>query len=492
MSILRIKGRVEELLEKDPYELFHMDEQLRSHGTLPHQIIRGFKPHFWGAATLGLIFAFLIAGGTYLNWHDKNPANGAMPYAYFELRAIDPDGRPVAGATVERAQDTLGITDSYGEWRRFMRVRLGETVAISIKKKTSSGYLVAIKNLAVPAALPREGELEVKGSVQLTHAAGRAGTPPINSATHAAHFKKTAPLKATARVAPFDLSRVWFVVEGPTHAPAQAVLAALQQRSHELGVQVDPASAWRIVLRSHRVAATASAATSLSPDLLQVVSVYEQTERSEVLFSFLRPYQENAMQTARNLLWTITQFAASPHQVQKSGLNNEEWLVLPSAVRLWSLHQKGQLIDDAGQRYRLAGASDGVSLKLDTDASANICGGYQTCWLKTVSFFDVSPKSGWQRLPVTIYGKVTPDTQIFIAGYPVMARSEASPTQFSYWGDVGSQANVTVIRGGRLVARGRLNFAKDSASGSLVAQVYIPEPTISSRNTRGIDTLSSP
>jgi hypothetical protein len=170
MGLLRAKSRSAAVIDKGPYELFTLNEPAQ-----PHQAVRALKPQFWGAATLGLAFAFLIASAAYLNWRRGADAAGDRPFAFVEVRAIDPDGRPVAGAAVARGATALGVTDSFGEWRRFMRVRLGETVALSLHKDVAGGRLVATKNLAVPGSLPKNGELEVVGSVQ--HALARGAVP---------------------------------------------------------------------------------------------------------------------------------------------------------------------------------------------------------------------------------------------------------------------------------------------------------------------------
>lgn len=56
----------------------------------------------------------------------------------FEVRAIDPSGHPVAGAEVWLQEQQVGVTDSFGVWRRTMRVDSGAEAKLLFKKKYSA------------------------------------------------------------------------------------------------------------------------------------------------------------------------------------------------------------------------------------------------------------------------------------------------------------------------------------------------------------------
>src|SRR5690606_2013287 len=124
-------------------ELIALDE--------PHQLVRRLEPRYYGAAVIGVLVAFTAAFIAYYKASSQSSAPGASVHAYFELKAIDVDGRPVAGATVSHNDEQVGVTDSYGAWRRFLRVSPGQTFRVHLRKSTPSGVLVAVKNLAIPA-----------------------------------------------------------------------------------------------------------------------------------------------------------------------------------------------------------------------------------------------------------------------------------------------------------------------------------------------------
>lgn len=133
-----------------------------------------------------------------------SPMNAKVERAMFAvgLKVIDPSGRPVTGAHIVLAGKTIGATDAYGEWRRFMKVPLGRTLAISVRKRVDGQHwLTAEKNFAVPAALPKDGEPELKGKIALrvdadpaTNVATKASVPSAASTVMAAVPKATKPL----------------------------------------------------------------------------------------------------------------------------------------------------------------------------------------------------------------------------------------------------------------------------------------------------------
>lgn len=88
-------------------------------------------------------------------------------FAYIELKALSPALSAVPGAKVIVNGEELGTTDSFGEWRRFIRVGLGTQLAIEITKNSVHPALTAQKNIIIPKKVDENEELEINTSIQL-------------------------------------------------------------------------------------------------------------------------------------------------------------------------------------------------------------------------------------------------------------------------------------------------------------------------------------
>lgn len=70
----------------------------------------------------------------------------------FEIRVIDDSGHPVAGAEVRMGKQELGVTDSFGIWRRNVKIQSDSNVAFDFLKrsrKAGARDLVAKKSFVL-------------------------------------------------------------------------------------------------------------------------------------------------------------------------------------------------------------------------------------------------------------------------------------------------------------------------------------------------------
>lgn len=513
MGALRIKEADGDILEKDPYELFSLEER-PSFG-------RRFKPGTLAAAGCGLVLAFVGAGVTF--WQSQRDAHNAEgePFAYFEVKAIDPDGRPVAGAVVKDDQRQLGVTDSFGEWRRFMRVKPGSTVHLTLAKKVGATTYTAAKNLAVPLKAKNGGDIEVSGSVQLAQgspakavakakATPDAATAVIDSAgddaVTSAHLtpetggplggeatladadatfaaaesagaidpradaeQSVAPASAdrtsaaqaftartSAATAPsLDLSRVWFTVAENAPEALFEVLAAVRRRARELGLKLDPNAPWHVTFSHLPTKATASGASGL----IRVDGFAGESR----LYSFLRNYQEQPLQAARDILWSTVSHVSAPQSAVKHG---DAYYLEPVAPALFTLTPGRSVTDREGRVFGVE--REGERLRLTGDSAPAGCA--TACALATAGLAKAPPVPGWQRLGFKVLGSVGPNTELYVSGYAAERQGDGT---FRYWGIPASGANVTVVRDGRIALRTRL---EPSAASGLPAMILPSAP----------------
>lgn len=79
------------------------------------------------------ITALVVSAGAYAAFIRPGPLSPAV----FEIRAIDTQGHPVAGAEVWMENQSLGMTDSFGIWRRNLNLPEGTEARFNFRKKFS-------------------------------------------------------------------------------------------------------------------------------------------------------------------------------------------------------------------------------------------------------------------------------------------------------------------------------------------------------------------
>lgn len=110
---------------------------------------------------------FILGGGIYQfsKWYF---GQSERDFVYFELKVVDESGHPISGAKLSHHQQQVGVTDSFGEWRRFLRVDIGNSFNLKVEKDHQGETLSVVKSFAIPV---REGlddkATEVRGRILL-------------------------------------------------------------------------------------------------------------------------------------------------------------------------------------------------------------------------------------------------------------------------------------------------------------------------------------
>lgn len=498
MALLRIKQNPPPpQYDGDPYELFSLDEPRRGEG--------GWPLGLWLALGFGLLAALALILGVLWQQQTLRLEADAARFAYVEIKVIDANGKPVPGALVKDAERSLGLSDSFGEWRRYVRAEAGAVLRYSVSKKGASGKIVsASKNIAVPAARPSgDTELELKATVQLPARMGdRKGSDEVAPAPSTAKAKvveqalalagaasDSAPLAppaleisvsgVAAEAAPastltyaqakVELSFESAWVETASEPRLLEVGAAMRQRLGELGIQLSRDAPWLIHLR-HIPAPPKQSGGSEGLILAEHLLSGSVDGPRQRLFAYMRSYQQEAMPTARDLLYIATQAARKTYTVEQVGGTYR--LAQPSQA-LWLL-RPGRLLEDAqGTVHRLL--EDPASPNdLILEASANPCMGSSSCQLHIPGYERLPPYEGWRRLELKIFGGLDQD-DVFVSGF---SARRVRPGVYQFWGAPKVAANVTVLRAGKLLRRDRLQLDAGGASLSLPKAAISANPQL--------------
>lgn len=407
-----------------------------------------------------------------------------LVYAYFEVRAVDIDGRPIAGATVKNSGKRVGTTDSFGEWRRYMKVPLGGAVPISVSKKSNDKVLMVTKNFAIPPYRPEKSEIELRSSVQLLPSDG--SVQPIeghglSQRENSSDFDQTEGLlsgaaqknqqqvdrltshnhdsRANSGETPqndshhfrSDHDSVWIEVVGSDRdVLAKEVLPALVQRSKELGLRVDRGATWTVQLKNlvnkpKRVARDGGG--------LILISSRDRTGTRVHSTEFLRNYQADAKMTARSILFGLVNQADKNVLILKKG--QRAVAVLPNnSAKIWrlssdkSLRLGDRLVRLSSEKY----SDEKFSGFYTNNDSALACFDQSDACVAVISNFRENPPvADWKRLRLHHPLPSRPESSVFVAGYPAAAVSNGV---LEYWGKDKAKANVTVIEHGRILVRG--------------------------------------
>lgn len=486
MGVFRIKENVDDFFEKDPFELFSLDT--------PESRPKARKSAgFWSSVLIGVLMAVIVAGGAFYALTREKRSDNETPFAYFEVRVIGPEGRPVAGAVIREGRKYLGVTDSFGEWRRFMRVRLGSSVLLDVRKELGAGALLATKSLAIPLSHAKSGDLEIKGSVQLESVEGAAarekkvvGVKPVPSSSSVDNTLSTNPSSAPSpsvmssrtppvgldspgedktaasqgpapevRGAEVDSGTIWFEPDGVGGAGGASgvVIQALKQRASELGLKVTENSTWRLRLTD---------VEAPGARLIKVDSYGGSKFEGRPLVSFIRVAQDTPMQTARDILWATTIQSVKSYQISKAG---DAWRITSPAQGLWALSAGKVLVDSIGRTYPVYAAQGGDGFFLSA-SQGDPCSGAMSCTVTSPGVRSFPPIAGWQLLSLRVRAAMGEQINVYVSGY------EARPKDkdlYEYWGAPEGVANISIIRGAKAIYRGRIQ-----ARPGVIPTVVVP------------------
>jgi|GEM_PF-1965071 len=501
MAILKIKetqiNAADPLLREDPFELFTLEQYdpPRPHAVnIPSPLpAKSFRQRWVPGRWAGLLFSTAIAVAAGMTtWHllRTEAPDAEKPYAYFEIRVIDANGHPVAGAVVRNGGRKVGTTDSFGEWRRYMKVTLGSTVSLGFNKKTTHESLAAIKNFAVPATLPEEKDLGIKGTVQvlreaeflavndLPAAAGQRVQPPTGNPTPAEIIAASSPAqKISNEYSAVSISADPTSVDTPA---TDAVAEAMRKRAGELGLAVTADARWKVTVKGlqSKPGQTASGGLFMVRSSAGDASVSGANidGADKNVAKFLRNFESDPMTSARGALWILSMHI--PKDFPVSGRPGS-WTVgeSTSARALFPLAPGKTLVSSTGRIFTVSNEAIMVGAKksfvLNPPDIKPCAEDTSICSLYSPGIAAVPPLAAWQRLQLRAVGLQRPDTEIFVSGY---AATPVGRDVWEFWGGAGLPANVTVVVDGRLTHRTKIT----PKSGAAV-QLFVPAMGVSRR-----------
>ncbi|MBF0441143.1 MAG: hypothetical protein HQK54_04500 [Oligoflexales bacterium] len=443
-----------------------------------------------------LVFAYKIyTSGT----QSKAP----HPYTFFEIRAINNNGNPVAGASVTVGEGIKGITDSFGEWRRYMRVAPGGRLKIQITKQIENDKFTAQKIITVPRTNTTE-EAEVKLTIQLKEMGAETNPEEagkdkssIENEDGSIGKKDRESVKDKAETAAKEekkgLKNEEDGMEEPDESLDSSTIVGSQEESDLSGseldsIQISLKEPDGVSLSSSQQKEFTTLKLKILPVLLQNASTLglrqdgqsklkmqlsyvpiplgegviradaEWQERSlPQKTSFLKSFSQTPNKTSISILNTLKIHIPKKYDIYRDG---DEWYVIqPTKAKLfWELKGDEILYDPDNRKFTIVrdlSSEDARKMRLDT-SSEEPCKNMnpsKICKLYWGSPEKIFRSYSWQPLSIKILGSLPGDTDIFVSGYLVR---KISPEIYTYWGVPNTSHNLTVLRENILVFRDRI------------------------------------
>lgn len=184
------------------------------------------------------------------------PAKPSPKEVYFDLTALTEDGQPVAGAQVHLQGQVVGVTDSFGKWKKVHNLVFERLLAITIVKSSAVGELQDHKNLIISDEQARQEHPEITLSFKVA--------PKLS-------LSKT---QRNLQGATEEIPSIWFQLSAPASELGlndqyryleKSLVPALTQQARTLGIEIEATSPWQM-----RIISLAMPAHLKTPSLLRI------------------------------------------------------------------------------------------------------------------------------------------------------------------------------------------------------------------------------
>lgn len=412
-------------------------------------------------------------------------AEAAAPYVLLEIRALEDSGHPVTAAEVTVNDKKMGVTDSFGEWRRYLQLRTGDAVTINLDKK---GVLFGKKQVEVPKASGDKQDIELQVSIAMSGPKARPRPIAKASPQVASVLPQTALAEPAKDIERFDFKTsdedkveaaidndlsdtndsslgIYFddglnrinVLSSPGQAKAgnlmdkrqqdvvrERIIPVLVNDLQGLGLSVDKNSPWKLALsyisNGEQVGYIRAEIEWHSP--------FGQTEKSSFIAGFAKTYEE----TGRVLSSLLRLHMKKTYWAFKE---NGNWFIDETGQTkdFWRLKAGSTLTDTSGQKFPIVMSAKSENarrwkLRISKVQPCEAVRQRSRCMVSTESLKDAPPLAGWALKRVRILGAIPSNADVYIAGF------QAHPVgnnQWEFWSHSGSNLKALILAGGRII-----------------------------------------
>lgn len=435
---------------EQPFDLFEEFDR----GLMPHQAAKKKPNRFVYMVLFGLSFlAFVVVAMGLMKRF--SPSEKESVYALLELRAVDSEGSSVAGAEVFLRKKKLGVTDSFGEWRRYLRLTPGEKVHAGIVKKSMKGTIYWQAEISLPKSYEGKGQrkesewrmtVELKpkrSSVAATNRVKRSSARkrkpnhyPEDEVLLSDRIIDTGSLNAVnIRMSAFKPSLNSLMESHQYQVLKEKIVPEMVAQAAEKGLEITRSPDWTIELeyvpyRGH-------------VGLIKGHVKWSVGKRYEKR-SFLLPFAKTIMKTAEQVLKRAAKHVNRGYHIQKA---RQGWVLGTGDIHeFWRPKQGLKLINMAKRVFTAKQASENLMVV----RGGNPCSSSEKeCMLVTASSKEMPPRGSWSLQRLSISGSLPRQAELFVDGYQAFPNG----SDFDFWGATGKPHKLIIIHRGEVFHR---------------------------------------
>ena len=385
-------------------------------------------------------------------------------FVLIELRSINDTGHPVAGATVYLEGKKFGVTDSFGEWRRYMRLKPGRDIEVLVHKKGRGGQLMeARKSLVTPELSANRRDSELRVTLELNESKKQSpmarrnsddkaddrivelDSPELSQALDGDLDEKKKPsgeaMKSSQDLSSIDIYLKPFTAKRPSLMEAHQsrvlsakILPEMVAQAHEDGLKISKNAPWKLAISyvpyKGRVGFVKGEVTFRQGD-----RQYHRT--------FIRNFSKTITETAVDLLKLAKVHVNRSYLVYQK---RDRWFVAQEGqAKFWNLRHGLRLMN--AERKLFAVKSNGDD---ELFVQGEPCGRIKSqCYLLRPSTKEVPPHLGWESFKLRFSGDLPQGSQVYINGF----RAYRKQGHFAYWAKGGVSHSLMVMSDSQILFR---------------------------------------
>jgi hypothetical protein len=436
---------------------------------------------------LGLLFMLTFLAGFAALGYLRRPHMQA-PFVLVEVRAIEETGHPVTAAKVSINNKSMGVTDSFGEWRRYLRLHPGEQLSVELYKAGEPSYRGS-RLLKVPKKRGGEQDLEVKASIEMVTPTSlskrkervqqkqrqqvvdetdpeipdadydqRRPEPTRKATVNVDHATSPSDMNDSSLGLYFDdgLTSIALQVSPFRGVPSNLlekhqaevledrILPMLANDLEALGIRVEKNAPWKLHLsyvpKRDQVGYIRSQITWQNP--------FGEAEKTAFVAGYAKTFEE----TVRAVSSLLRVHMKKSYWAFKE---DGKWYIDESSEvkPFWRLKSGMTLSDTNGEKFSIAMVSKQHGtlrwrLNVGNRQPCATVRQKNRCMVSTQSLKEAPPLLGWKQRRLRIHGQVPKNSEVFVAGFQAVPVGDG---HWEYWGHPGSNHKALVLSQGRIV-----------------------------------------
>ena len=372
----------------------------------------------------------------------------ASHFALVSLRVLDHMGLKVTGADVSLDGIISGKTDSFGEWRDFIKVNPGSRILIEVSKQVDGSHHTGEKLISVPRTISAMKTPDLKTSIRLRK--DKNFTSIQHQKTILTDIQPAT--KGLVNLPDFAQVSVKFIHSANRRNANLAkslkdeIIPALKKKFRQYGIAVTDHANWQMMLRAVPI--------NQKSGLIRTDLFWDLNGGEVKSQSFLSELSVSTQNVASRLFQLTKIHTPKAYRAYRDGSN--WYLVQPERpLKMWRLDEY-DLVTTTDKRTLPLGASFAAGERRMRILTGNgeVCqynAGRCLVYSRTIEEFPL--RSTQRRLTIELLKDLPQEAQVYISG---IQGQKIGKRKVAYWGTPGTRSAMSVLVGDRLIYRKKI------------------------------------